>query len=356
MRKLASVQRISGVSPIPGKDRIALARVEGWQVVVNKADFDVGDLCVYVEIDSILPEKPEFEFLRPKGFRIRTIKLGGALSQGICFPMSILPPGGYAVGDDVTDILGVTKYEPPAEPEPPAPKKAPRYPAFLMRFAWFRRLVQPKKLDASFPSFISKTDEIRIQNIPEILENTEKSWVLTEKLDGTSASYALARQKRKLPFLPDKFEFYVCSRNRRLPEPDASVYWEMAGKYRIRDALRDMIGDYDWVAIQGECLGPRIQGNKYHMKSNDFYVFNVIYPSGRLASTLGKIRCEERGLKFVPLLDCRPLPPTVDEVLAIAHGESQLAHVLREGLVCRSIDGKDSFKAVDPLFLLEHNE
>ena len=86
MRKLASIQKIEWIRPIEGKDRIVLAGILGWQVIVKKDEFQVGDLCVYVEIDSQLPEKPEYEFLRPKKFRIRTMKMGGVLSEGICLP------------------------------------------------------------------------------------------------------------------------------------------------------------------------------------------------------------------------------------------------------------------------------
>lgn len=111
MRHLASVQVIEDITPIEGKDRIVLAKVLGWRVIVQKADFNVGDKCVYCEVDSVLPEKPEFEFLRSKNFRIKTMKMAGVISQGICFPMSILPYD-CSIGDDVTNVIGVKQYEP----------------------------------------------------------------------------------------------------------------------------------------------------------------------------------------------------------------------------------------------------
>lgn len=92
MRTLASIKTISDILPIESKDRIVLAMVDGWSVIVKKDEFHIGDSCVYVEIDSVLPEKPEFEFLRSKNFRIKTMKMAGVISQGICFPLSILPP------------------------------------------------------------------------------------------------------------------------------------------------------------------------------------------------------------------------------------------------------------------------
>lgn len=118
MRTLASIKEIAALHPIEGKDRIELAVIDGWSVIVKKNEFQVGDRCVYCEIDSVLPEKPEFEFLRNKNFRIKTMKMGGVISQGICFPLSILPESEYKVGDDVTDIMGVKQYEPTIVPFP----------------------------------------------------------------------------------------------------------------------------------------------------------------------------------------------------------------------------------------------
>ena len=358
MRNLASIRQVAALSPIPGKDRIVLAQIDGWQVIVKKDEFQVGDLCVYIEIDSVLPERPEFEFLRDKKFRIKTLRLGGVLSQGICFPMSILPPGDYALGQDVTDVLGVRQYVPTMDIDQPAqePKKVYHYPDFLMRWKWFRRLVLPKKQDMSWPPQISKTDEVRIQNIPAILNDREKSWVCTEKVDGSSGSFLLVRRKRRFPFLKDKFDYIVCSRNLRRPQQDGSCYWAVSNLYDIPGVLKKMIGDADWVALQGEIIGPKIQGNKYGYGTYDLFIFNVLYPDGRLPSTLAQQRCCEHHLRFVPILGIMTLPPTVDEVLKIAHGESKLAPVPREGLVFRSLDGRDSFKAVDPLFLLKYDE
>ena len=229
MRKLASIKTISDIHPIEGKDRIVLAIIDGWSVIVKKDEFAVGDKCVYIEIDSVLPDKPEFDFLRKNNFRIKTMKMAGCISQGICFPLSILPPktvptvsrsmqrryeaqgfyptnsDDYNVDDDVTNILGVTQYEDTMDKEqtstPQTPKK--KYPEFLMRIKWFRKLVLPKKEAKGFPSFISKTDETRIQNIPHIVKD-KRSWVATEKIDGQSGTFALLRHKSKIPFIKDK--------------------------------------------------------------------------------------------------------------------------------------------------------
>lgn len=358
MRKLASIKRISDIQPIEGKDRIVLATVDGWHVIVRKGEFQVGNQCVYVEIDSVMPEKPEFEFLRSKKFRIKTMKLGNVVSQGICFPMNILPPGDYRADQDVTDVLGVKQYEATMDADPVTvdAKPSPKYPKCLMRLEWFRNLVLPKKTVYEFPSFLSKTDETRIQNIPFILESDEE-WVATEKVDGQSGTFALVREKAKFPFFKDKFRFIVCSRNRQLPVKDNSPYWQVANKYRIEDVLKSMIGEWDWIAIQGECIGPKIQGNKYKVSEEDLYVFNLIVPSGRVNSLMAKSWIEAVGLQFVPIIsEAVRLPKTVDEVLAYAHGTSVLYNTLREGIVFRSQDGQKSFKAVDPLFLIQHDE
>ena len=131
----------------------------------------------------------------------------------------------------------------------------------------------------------------------------------------------------------------------------------MSDKYQIENALRNMIGDREWIAIQGECIGPKIQKNKYGVNECDLYVFNLLYPTGRVGSRLAKSICENKGFNFVPILDEHViLPDTVDEVLTYAHGKSQLADTIREGIVFRTKDGKQSFKAVDPEFLIKWSE
>lgn len=722
MRKLASIQRIDDIQPIEGKDRIVLATVEGWHVIVQKSDYHVGDKCIFIEIDSVLPEKPEFEFLRPKNFRIKTMKMAGVISQGICFPMSILPEKYRTmdIGEDVTDIIGVKQYEPTMDKEPEdysgyKQKHAKKYPQFLMRFAWFRKLVLPKPRKGGFPSFISKTDELRLQNMAWVV-NDKREWVATEKIDGClightmiktdhgdipinqivnnkmdvnvlsyneelriceykpitdwhkipnkrehykigvafrghgnrpkyiectdnhkfltkdgwkradelscadvlmhysqiypseldeiligcilgdsslnsnsdtgsyrtvhfshsdkqkeyfeykkrlfgnlfieqsdrmsgygslihtgcltsnlqtynfvtryfgktgkkyvseqlvnditpaslafwfmddgslqnrdddtlqcramlntqryslednqlladalkrkfnieatignkdvykghvlifdventnklcsliapyvckSMKYKLPRKYENMPcvfddvsfdcdegiaeteiksvecigqttdqyvydlevadnhnyfaknvlvhncsgtyalvrhkgLFRDKFEYIVCSRNLRIAHPDGSSYWRVSDKYQIENTLKNMIGDRDWIAIQGECIGPKIQKNKYKREDYELYVFNLIYPTGRVDSIHAKSICENHGLNFVPILETNyVLPDTVDEILAYADGQSVLADTMREGIVFRSSDGKQSFKAVSNQFLLKWSE
>lgn len=359
MRKLASIKTVSGIVPIEGRDRIVLALIDGWSVIVKKDEFEIGDKCVYIEIDSVLPEKPEFEFLRNKNFRIKTMKMAGVISQGICFPLGILPPrkDGYAVDEDVTDLIGVRQYEGSMDIESKTtPRSKKKYPSFLMRFPWFRKLVLPKTKPDGFPAFISKTDETRIQNIPFILED-KREWIATEKVDGQSGSFCLVRHKSFFPFCKGRFEYIVCSRNLRIWEKDSSPYWFVSDKYNMEAVLKNLIGDNLWVAIQGECIAPKVQGNKYRVTEPDLYVFNLIYPSGRMDSLSAKDLCNRNGLKYVPIVATDYiLPSTVNEVLDYAHGQSQLGDTLREGIVFRSKDGTHSFKAVDPLFLLKYDE
>jgi len=359
-RSLAHIEKIEWIQPIKDKDRIVLAGVLGWQVIVQKSDYNVDDKVVFCEIDSVFPEKPEFEFLRSKKFRIKTMKMAGVVSQGICFPLSILPEGDYEIGQDVTELIGITQYEPTMDKEEYVevniqPKK--KYPRFLMKMSWFRKLVLPKKQYKGFPSFISKTDETRIQNAPFYLD-LDTEYIATEKVDGQSGSFTLQHIKGKHWWNKDTYDFAVCSRNLRKWNKDNSSFWTVAEKYNIEQVLHELIGDNEWVAIQGECCGTGIQGNKYHIEGYDLFVFNVIYPFGRLGSLEAKKLMEDKGLKFVPIVteSVKLKGMSVNEVLDYATGQSKLYNTLREGLVFRTLDGKQSFKAVSPKFLMKYDE
>lgn len=722
MRQLASIKEVSALYPIEGKDRIELAQIDGWRVIVKKGEFNVGSKCVYVEIDSVLPEVEQFEFLRNKNFRIKTMKMAGVVSQGICFPLDILPKKNYNIGEDVTDVLGIKQYEPTMDTERDAGDKkavSPKYPKWLMRFKWFRQIAYKcdHREGKGFPSFISKTDETRIQNMPFILSdkrpfivtekvdgcvngdsyiNTDKGsirireivknkmpvnvlsyneelniceykpivdwhqipasrkmfkigvgfrgkgnrpkfiectdnhkfftnngwkradeltiddvlmhynknipyelkeiilgcllgdsslnsnsdtgnyrtvnfghsikqkdyfeykkqlfgsyfiqekdavsgygstilrgklvtnlnllsiandicsiggkktvtkewadaltpislafWYMddgsisnrenpnlrcriqfntqsfsieeiniliealrrkynvnatiggkdiykgniiiidadnTEKLCSLIAPYVCQSMKYKLPkkyestpccfesvtfcgkdgvvqtpilsiekmnkgefrspyvydlevldnhnyfvknilvhncsgtwalvnknglFKP-KYEYIVCSRNLRLYVKDNTSYWRVSERYDIENKLKEMIGDNEWIAIQGECVASNVQGNKYNVKEPDMYVFNVILPQGRMGSVEAAAFVTKHGMKFVPILDTEyVLPDTVNEMLDYAHGKSAIGDTLREGVVVRSKDGKTSFKSVSSEFLLHYDE
>lgn len=316
----------------------------------------------------MMPDKPEFEFLRPKNFRIKTMKMGGVLSQGICFPLSILPQGSYSVGDDVTDIIGVKKYDEYPEEPIPGKKHSP-----LRRFLFKHELTKPlgrliygvkKEGKDDFPAFLEKTDETRIQCLPELFRSRKigDRWIGREKIDGQSATYYVVRKPKLFPFMWDRYEFGVCSRNRRLPKPDNSSYWDIARRYDIENVLRLLLQDEyrgaDFLAIQGEIIGPKIQGNKYHVYRNDFYCFNLVTPGGRVPCSYAEAQVGYYGLKWAPLVVYPyDLPETVEEVLAFADGESQIYPTRREGIVFRDrLNYNRSFKAVSNEFLLEHKQ
>lgn len=360
MRKLATVQEIKNLRPIDGADKIECAEILGWEVVVKKGEFTVGQKVVYIEIDSIVPDRPEFEFLRDRKFRVRTIKLRKQISQGLALPIDILPKGVYNIDDDVTEILGVKKYDPQAEAEAKLVQakleKANPIVKFLSRYVWFRRIfIKSKK--GSFPSFIHKTDETRIQNIPSILEKEKETrFVVTEKLDGQSATYFLIKEKKSF-FGKQKYTFGVCSRNLLLSVEDNSSYWTIARQMGMKKVLENLIGDNQFVAIQGEILGEGIQGNKYKVSGYDFYAFNLIFPHGRINSVSSEFVLRKEGIKFVPILDDNfLLKSTVAEMVEYAKGKSTLLPILREGVVIRSINKDISFKVINPEFLLKNEE
>lgn len=357
MRKLASIQKVEWIAPIEGKDRIELVGVLGFQVICKKGEYQVGDKTVFCETDSVLPDKPEFDFLRSKKFRIKTMKMGGILSQGICFPLDVLPKGNYDIDDDVTEILGVKKYEVTADVDPVKVVKQPKSKIgkYLMKFKIYRMLFGTKKKQRQgFPSFIVKTDESRIQNIPHILQNKEIKYMVHEKLDGTSLTTFLAR--KKIFGITVGYDFGVCSRNLRLYEDDGSVYWQIAKKHNMKEVLKLLIGDSDWVTIQGEILAPNIQGNKYKVTEPTLYAFNLIYSDRKINSLDAEEILRDYGISFVPLLyKDFTLPDTVNEFLDFAEGKSKIGETLREGLVCRNYDKKISFKVVSPTFLIKYD-
>lgn len=359
-RKLASVQKIINIEPIEGADAIEKATVLGWQVVIAKKDnLKIGDNVVYIEIDSIMPEKPEFEFLRQRKFRVRTIKLRNTISQGLILPISVLPKGKYLEGADVTSLLSVRKYDPQAEIEQRLAneknaRETNKIKKLLNRMSWFRKLFGAKR--ASFPSFIHKTDEDRIQLFPHICENEANTiFEVTEKVDGQSGTYFLVQTKGW--FGKKKFTFGVCSRNLLLPKPDNSSYWTIAKKYDIEKVLKSLIGDNKYVVVQGEIIGTNIQGNKYGVKEHDFFAFNLIASEVKVGTTAKRYLLEQHGIKCVPLLDTNfKLKPTIAEMVDYSNGKSVLADTLREGVVIRNYEKNISFKVVSPEFLLKHNE
>ena len=373
-RKLASIRKVKEILPIEGADAIEVAVVDGWKVVTKKGEYKPGDFCVYCEIDSFLPIREEFEFLRKssfkrmgdqEGFRLKTIRLRGQVSQGLLLPLTVLEgedemklgysqqPHGmqYQVGPyddalvieegvDVSSYLGIVKYEPPI-------------PAELAG-----------KVKGLFPSFIRKTDEERVQNLARNYEEwkltSAHQFYVAEKLDGSSATY----------YFKDGV-FGVCSRNLELSEPEPFVpgmvmcadgierpkqentFWKVAREMDLATKL-GAVG-YN-VCLQGELIGEGIQGNPYKIKGHTVKFFNAFnidtqeYLGLRDLVALTTLL----GLDTVPILEVPfMLPETVDDMLTYAEGKSALnQNTEREGVVVRSMDRTISFKAISNKFLL----
>ena len=341
-RKLATVRRIKEILPIEGADRIELAVVDGWKVVVAKdVQHKVGDLVIYCEIDSFLPIREEFEFLRKssykkmgdqEGFRLRTAKMKGQISQGLILPIFVLNPPDTNIyvqpfeGLDVTEMLDIVKYEPPI-------------PANLAG-----------KVKGLFPSFLIKTDEERVQNIAveysALCFQSKHQFYVTEKLDGSSATFYI-----------NNGEFGVCSRNLELLETENNSFWKVARELKLEENLRALEKN---ICLQGELIGEGIQGNPYGIKGQTIRFFSVYQIDSRTRLGIKDLEdiCFMIGLQTVPILESNfLLPNTIEEMLQYAEGKSALnPKTEREGVVVRSLDGTISFKAISNKFLLKHEQ
>ena len=414
IRELAYVVKIDAIEPIVGSDHCEAAVVGGWKVMVRKGVFKAGNLAVYFEIDSKVDvSKPEFAFLAKKHGKIKTQKYTfggknpGFYSQGLL--MSAEDFGGicYQDGDGqyylhfgkdsflkenidlvegtfLTSQLGVTYYEPEdnkrkAKVNPDAkinavlarhPRIAKKWGKLIKKNKVLRKLfllIFGRKRDVRhWPDWVKKTDEERVQNMPWILAD-KSEWYATEKIDGTSTTFTMKGKGRKR-------QFFICSRNVCFDTPekmkngawyDTNVYQEMAIKYDIEKVLATILDSnatLEYVTIQGETYGDGIQKRDYSLKNHDFAAFNLIfgYKDGN------QRRCNPRemtdilveyGVPCVPIVNKQfILPDTVDELLAIATDKSALDGGMREGLVFRSVDGAQSFKAVSNEFLLKFHQ
>lgn len=337
MRKLASIQRIEEVAPIEGADMIEKCRVLGWWIVVKKeSNFKPGDLCTYFEIDSLLPPVKQFEFLSKgqslkksliedgvviEGFRLKTVKLRGQLSQGLVLPLSEFPSlSTTTIGHDLTEELNINKFDPPL-------------PACLSGEA-----------KGIFPGFIPKTDEDRIQAMPDFIDKYRgQRFYCTVKMDGSSCTIY-------------KYEndFNVCGRTLNYIESEKNSFWNIANRLNLRDKLPN------GFAIQSECAGEGVQKNRHVLKGQDLYVFYVYdIEKGqylKLDDMLAFVK--DLGMKTVPILtDNFILNHTVDELMALADGPCPYnPSVLREGLVYRLYDStsKITFKTISNEFLLNY--
>lgn len=333
MRNLASIQKITKLEPIDGADLIDKANVLGWECVVKKGEFNVGDLCVYFEVDSLLPEKPEFEFMRPKGFRVKTIKLRGQVAQGLCLPMSILPPGDYTEDQDVTELLGVEKYE---------------------KYVQISGSDNPR---GNFPGFLPKTDETRVQILQDLLDELQGiPFYVMEKLDGQS-----------ITVYHNNGEVGVCSRNLNLKE-ESERYQFIAKNTMLLPQLKDL-GNY---AVQGELIGPGIQGNKYDLRQptfRAFQIFNIDTQQYESFQSFVQLCSLVLYVNTVPILATGyQMHNSIHDLVSYSQGKSDLCvKTEREGLVFRPMmemqhrnnkihNHRVSFKVINPKFQLKYDE
>jgi RNA ligase (TIGR02306 family) len=333
MRKLATIRRVSEILPIPGADAIECAVIDGWKVVIQRGEYAVGDLVIYCEVDSWIPHElapflsrgtlPPREFNGVLGERLRTIKLRGQLSQGLVLSMKALPDA--VEGDDVSELLGIQKWEP-----------------HVVEGNQWQGAV------SNWPAEIPKTDEERIQNLTrEWPELRQLNYEVTEKLEGSSMTVGKLHG-----------EFIVCSRNVKLDREDGGNFWAVA----IREDLELKLQDFDNLVLQGELIGPGIQGNYYDLPQHDFFVFGVydIKDGFYLNPPERRGFCQSLGLNHVPVIDpsfCPEVYP-VEEILSMADGFSSFTptkpYRRREGLVFKENYGEQRhWKAVSNEYLLK---
>lgn len=332
IRKLARIEQITNIQPIENADAIELAAVKGWNVVIKKGEFKITDKCVYFEIDSFLPIKPEFEFLRrtsykklgdgTEGFRLKTIRFKGQISQGLVLPLSILgeKQNDFQLDDDVSEILGVIKYEPPI-------------PAMLVG-----------EIKDNFPSFIPKTNEERIQNLIEYYNDWRTlEFYVTEKLDGTSITVYLRNG-----------DLNICTRNFELKESETNTLWKVAKNLNLKEKLSKSSFN---AAIQAELIGEGIQTNLYKLRGQTIKVFDIfnIDEKKHLSYEELKDTANFLELETVPMINENfKLPSLINELISYADGKSILnPEANREGIVLRTKNEKRvSFKVISNLFLL----
>ena len=366
-RKLARIAQVSSTKPIEGADRIECAVVEnGWEVVVKKGEFAAGDIAIYIEVDSWVPHTL-VPFLTPKnhepreyngvkGERLRTVRLRGQISQGLLLPLNVPIDGGpfnggYGLcvlglerGDDVTEALGIQKYEPPI-------------PAQLSG-----------QVEGAFPSFIPKTDQERCQNLyTEIFtDHYNEAYEVTTKLDGTSCTIYINDGK-----------IGVCGRNWELQESDSNTLWRCARDQGIIAALEALHTAQDRnIAIQGEVIGEGIQGNQEGIKGQRFYVFDMYdITNNSYLNAFSRASMLYQMTQVYPALDLESAPllevdkvlvnrnmKCVADLLAYAEGPSLNPSARREGVVFKSttFDRKTgrpfTFKAISPTWLLAGGE
>jgi RNA ligase (TIGR02306 family) len=345
MRKLVTVRRVGAIRPIPDADAIECATVEGWDVVIKKGEFRSGDNCVYFEIDSFLPLGDErYAFLAKnkiiwngkEGIRLRTIKLRGQVSQGLILPIAHFPELAQDIEDagdhvrelDFSEKLGIEKWEAPIPAELAGDVEGP------------------------IPSFVRKTDQERIQNLPEVLQDGEAEYEVTIKLDGSS-----------MTAFRNTGTVGVCGRNWWLKETEQNSLWRLARKDKLLEAL-DALGRN--LALQGEIIGEGIQGNPEKLRGQEFRLFDIwdidaqVYlgrgERGQVVDALTALGAKIKEVPFIEVTTLRRFGGDIAAILAYAEGKSLNPAVAREGIVFKRLDGGFSFKAISNTYLLKHGD
>ena len=367
MRKLVTIRKITNIVPIENCDNIALGIVDGWTVIIKKSEFSIGDSCVFFEIDSFLPLEPRYEFLKKttkfdgkEGYRIKTMKMKGVLSQGLALPLSMFPEVSTN-DDDITNRLNVIKFD-------------------LEQFYGANTAGPRERKYGSFPTFIPKTDQPRIQNMTHMfLTHKATTFEETLKLDGSSMTcYKIPNKptlfQRVLAFFGKQLpthKFGVCSRNVDLKPSDNKVqtfdnfgkksvyaqsdFWATAIKMDIENKLP--IG----YAIQGELIGPQIQANHEKVSSLDYFVFDVydINKKQYLTPEARREFCKQYNIQHVPVTNesATPLQMSLEELLAHVDTESMNPGTVSEGRVYKSNSYPTmSFKVINNKYLLKHEK
>jgi RNA ligase (TIGR02306 family) len=338
MRKLVTLQRIAEIKPIEGADLIEAVRIQGWWCVSKKGEFNVGSPCLYFEVDSVLPMESRYEFLRKssyvkkdwiEGYRLKTVRLKGQISQGLALPVDIFfpePGRPTELGMDLTEVLGVKLWDPPV-------------PAALAGQA-----------KGNFPAFIPKTDQERIQNCYELFKEkyADDMFEASLKLDGSSCTLYVHWD-----------DSGVCSRNLELKtgeENAGNTFVQIYHKYI--DKIKKLDKN---LAFQGELMGPGIQGNREKLTNHEWFIFDIydIDAKEYLSSTDRIHLVKQIGLTHVPILLERkyPLRKTLKELLDDASETGSLVHKIAEGIVYKSkVDPSISFKVISNKFLLKESD
>ena len=345
MRKLASIQRIWKIEPSDGADRIELAHVLGWQCVVNKGQFQEMDLAVYFEVDSFLPIATEFEFLRAssyrktdimgEGFRLRTMKFRGQISQGLLLPVSTFPviPADTELGVDVTELLGIKKWE------------------------IEERITTGGTMIGTLPYDIPHTDETRVQAEPGLInEFVGLEYYISTKMDGSSHSVGI-----------DENGFHVTGHNYEYKDDGNSPFYELVKSIGLQEKMKTFAADSNLSAftIQGELCAPGIQKNRLKLTKPAWYVFTVRENGKRVGLNRMLEICEKLGLESVPIEEVgTDLPakyPTVEALLERADGNypkggKKEGIVIRptEPVYCELICAALSMKVVSNKYLLKN--